>query len=435
MQDRATRRGIITLVALTIVGVLNYVDRQILAVMIEPIKRDLHFSDTEFGLLTGIAFSLFYAMFGVPVALIADRGRRVRVIVLACAIWSAFTALTGGARSFATMAFARFGVGVGEAGGTAPSVSALSGHFPRHQRPLVIGLFTLSGPLGVFVGAAFGGWAAAHIGWRAAFFVLGAVGLIAAPLLWLIVPEPPLAQVEEDGAPASQLTLGGAMRLFLTNPSLRLLAIATGLSASLSYGMVNWIPAFLMRVDHMSLAAVASWFAVAAGVTMGIGMVAGGALVNAAVRRSARGYALVPAIATAILIPLFGLSLIVPGWPLSLALMLVPMACCVVFTPATLALAQELGPPNGGATVVATLLLMYNVVGLSLGPLLVGGVSDLLAPRMGTESLRVGLLMTLVPAAFAVAAYWRLSRRLGAAPAAPRPITAETAIGLLDASI
>ncbi|RVT94203.1 spinster family MFS transporter [Sphingomonas crocodyli] len=429
MQDEARQRGTITLIALTLVGTLNFVDRQILSVLVEPIKQELHFSDTEFGLLTGLAFSLFYALFGLPAAVIADRGKRVRVIAIACAIWSAFTAFTGSVHSFAAMAFARFGVGMGEAGGTAPSISVLSDSFRREQRPLVIGLFTLNGPVGVFVGAAFGGWAATHIGWRGAFYTLGIVGLIAAPLLWLLVREPRRGQFDEAPSPAAAeakpATMMGTIAFFFTDPNLRLLAIGSGLSAFLSYGMLNWIPAYLMRVQQMPLTAVASWFAVAAGVTMGAGMVGGGALVNAAVRRSARGYATVPGYATLVLVPIFGLSLIVDGWPLALALMLVPMACCTVFTPASLALAQELGPRNARATVAATLLLMFNIAGLGLGPLFVGIVSDMLTPTMGIEGLRTGLLLLLVPGTAAIFVYLRLANRLAAQSGTPKPIGPE----------
>ena len=431
MQDQAGRSGTITLIALTLVGTLNFVDRQILSVLVEPIKQELHFSDTEFGLLTGLAFSLFYALFGLPAAVIADRGKRVRVVALACAIWSGFTAFTGSVHGFAAMAFARFGVGVGEAGGTAPSISVLSDSFRREQRPLVIGLFTLNGPIGVFVGAAFGGWAATHIGWRGAFYTLGAIGLVAAPLLFLLVPEPRRGQFDDAPIPTeaaqAPASMWGTIRFFFTDPSLRLLALASGLSAFLIYGMLNWIPAYLMRVQQMPLTAVASWFAIAAGATMGAGMVGGGALVNAAVRRSARGYATVPGYATLLLVPIFGLSLIVDGWGLSLALMLVPMACCTVFTPASLALAQELGPRNARATVEATLLLMFNIAGLGLGPLFVGVVSDALTTSMGVQGLRTGLLLLLVPGILAVFVYLRLANRLGKQAGTPKPIGPEVA--------
>ena len=432
----STQAGAFALSLLVFVGMLNFVDRQILSVLIEPVRAELHFTDSQFGLLTGLAFSLFYGVFGLPAALMADRWHRVRLISAACATWSLFTAAMGSVHGFATMALVRFGVGVGEAGGTAPSLSVLADYFPRERRPLVIGLFTLNGPVGVFVGAAFGGWAASHIGWRAAFQVLGVIGVVTAVVLWLAVREPRRGQFDAEAAPPAPVSLGTTLKLFVKHPGLRQVSIASGASAFLSYGMLNWIPAFLMRVQHMPLSAVGQWFAPAAGITMGIGMVGGGALVNWWVRRSVRGYAMVPAICTALLIPFFGAAIFIGDWRISLALMLIPMVCCTVFTPASLALAQELGPRSARATVSATLLLMYNIVGLGLGPLFVGVVSDLLKPTMGIESLRIGLACLLVPAAIASFAHWRLAAILvkGQQAATPHPISADIATGMIDAN-
>ncbi|PKB13424.1 sugar phosphate permease [Novosphingobium kunmingense] len=401
----------VALFLLVLTGALNFVDRQIVAVLIEPIRAELHFSDAQFGLLTGLAFSLFYALFGLPAAMLADRWSRIRLIAAACAVWSLFTALTGSVRSFGEMAAARFGVGVGEAGGTAPSLFLLADCYPPQRRPLVIGLFTLSGPIGVFAGAAFGGWAVEAIGWRNAFVVLGVLGLVLAPLLLVVVREPARGTFDAGG-PVKVEPLGKTFAHFVRDPSLRLLGIASGLSSFLSYGMLNWIPAYLMRVEAMPISALATWFAPAAGITMGIGMVTGGWLVNRFIRRSAAAYALIPGLATAVLIPMFGAALLVEGWALSLTLMLVPMVCCTMFTPASLALAQELGHAGARATVTAILLLMYNIVGLGCGPLFVGVVSDALAPVHGNDSLRYALGALLVPALLAVVAHLVLARRL-----------------------
>ncbi|MDE2561111.1 MAG: MFS transporter [Sphingomonadales bacterium] len=411
MAERETAQAWITVVVLMIVATLNFVDRQILSVLVEPIRADLHFSDSQFGLLTGLAFSLFYAMFGIPVAMLADRVSRVKVVAVACAVWSLFTALTGFTRTFAAMAAVRFGIGVGEAGGTAPSLSLLADRIPPERRAFVFGLYNTNGPIGVFAGAAFGGWAAGTIGWQRAFMVLGVIGLVMAPMLLLLVREP--RRGHYDGAAAAAAPL---FRVTLANmardPAMRLLCIASGLSSFVSYGMLNWIPAYLMRVQHMPIAAVATWFAPAAGLTMGTGMVAGGWLVSRTIHKSPRGYALVPAFATALLVPLFAAALFVDGWALSLALMLVPMTCCIVFVPPSLVLVQQLGPPSARATTTAALLLMYNIVGLGLGPLMVGALSDLLHPALGIESLRFALVGLLAVGVVAMLAQLALARRL-----------------------
>src|SRR5258706_5317073 len=224
--------------------------------------------------------------------MLADRTHRVRLVAGACLLWSLFTGACGFATSFWQLAIARIGVGVGEAGGTAPSLSILADYYPPEKRPAVIGLFTANGPLGVFLGASLGGWAAGQFGWRAAFIGVASLGALAALLLAAIVREPERGALDPSrapGAPAGRL--GPTVRLFLSRPTLRWLLVASGLSAFVSYGMLNWIPAYLMRVQHMPLAEVARWFGPAAGLCMGGGIVGGGGLGNAAGERSAPDYA------------------------------------------------------------------------------------------------------------------------------------------------
>lgn len=360
-------RHTVALWMLFAVGTINFVDRQLLAVLIEPIRDEMHFSDTQFGLLTGLAFALFYAAMGLPVAMIADRWNRVRLVGVACLIWSGFTAACGLASSFTQLALMRFGVGVGEAGGTAPSVSVLADYYPPDRRALVIGIFTCNGPLGVFLGAAFGGWAASAIGWRGAFVTIGMVGVVLAPLLMLVVREPARGAMDGTDEPDAPLPIGRSIALFAERRSLRLLMIASGLAAFVSYGMLNWIPAFLMRTQEMPLSALATWFAPAAGITLGIGIWGGGAMVTRGAKRSAKSYAIVPGIATLVLIPTLIAALLVHDWRVSLALLLVPMAACTIYVAPALALVQNLSPARARATAAAILLLMFNIVGLGGG--------------------------------------------------------------------
>jgi predicted MFS family arabinose efflux permease len=401
----------IALCLLTAVGTVSFIDRQVLAVLIEPIRAELHFTDTQFGLLTGMSFALFYAAVGLPAALLADRWRRVWLIGAACLLWSIFTGACGLARSFTVLAVARFGVGVGEAGGTAPSLSILSDHYPPERRSLAIGVYTANGPLGVFLGAALGGWAALQFGWRGAFIGVGALGLIVAPLLLILVREPARGAMDRGlDASAPAPSLADTMALFARKPSLRLLLIASGLSAFLSYGMLNWIPAFLMRAEHMPLRDLALWFAPAAGLSMGIGIFGGGALVSAFARRSARAYALVPALAALVLIVPFIAALLAPSWQLSLSLLIPPMICCTIYVAPALALVQNLTPPRARATASAFLLLVFNLVGLGGGPLVIGMISDAAAPSLGADSLRLGLACVGPAALLAAIAQYAMSR-------------------------
>lgn len=402
----------LALLILTAVGTVNFVDRQILSVLAEPIRTELHLSDTQLGLLTGLSFALFYAVVGVPAAMLADRTHRVRLVAGACIVWSLFTGACGFATNFWHLALARFGVGVGEAGGTAPSLSILADYYPPAQRPAVIGMFTVNGPLGVFVGTSLGGWAAGEFGWRWAFFGVAAIGCVFAVILALVVREPARGGLDPPAAltAAPKAGLSATVRLFLARPTLWLLLLASGLAAFVSNGMLSWIPAYLMRVQGMPLAEVARWFGPAAGICMGLGIWGGGALVNWAGRRSLKAYAYVPGVAMLICAPTLALAVMAPSWQTSLALMIVPMICCTSFVAPALALVQNLSPVAARATATALLLLSFNIVGLGGGPLAVGVLSDTLAGADVVDPLRIAL-MSLGPVALVSALiYFAVSR-------------------------
>lgn len=405
----------VALLLLTAVGTVNFVDRQILSVLAEPIRTELHLSDTQLGLLTGLSFSLFYALMGVPAALLADRTNRVRLVAAACLIWSLFTGACGFAGSFWQLAIARFGVGVGEAGGTAPSLSILADYYPPEKRPAVIGLFTVNGPIGVFVGASLGGWAAGQFGWRGAFVLTAGIGAVAALALAAFVREPPRGGLDPQPVrTAERARLGPTARLFLSRPTLRLLLFASGLSAFVSYGMLNWIPAYLMRVQHMPLSEVARWFGPAAGLCMGLGVWGGGALENWAGQRSVKAYAYVPGLSMLLCAPSLAIACLAGSWQASLALMLVPMICCTIYVAPALALVQNLSPVAARATATALLLLAFNIVGLGGGPLAIGALSDALAANHVAEPLRLALIAITPIAVIAAAGYFAVSRVVGA---------------------
>lgn len=403
----------LALLILTAVGTVNFVDRQILSVLAEPIRQELHLSDTQLGLLTGLSFALFYGAVGVPAAMLADRTNRVRLVAAACMTWSLFTGACAFATSFWHLAFARFGVGVGEAGGTAPSLSILADYYPPHQRPAVIGLFTVNGPLGVFVGASFGGWAAGQFGWRGAFITVAIIGALAAIILALVVREPVRGGL--DPAPTRPKpdkipTLGETVRLFLSRPTLCLLLLASGMAAFVSNGMLSWIPAYLMRVQQMPLSEVARWFGPVAGICFGIGIWGGGALVNWAGKRTVKAYAYVPGVAVLLCAPSLAMALMASSWQASLALMVVPMICCTSFVAPALALVQNFSPVASRATATALLMLAFNIVGLGGGPLAVGMLSDALAAAQMADPLRTALLALCPIAGLTALVYLALSR-------------------------
>lgn len=403
----------LALLILTAVGTVNFVDRQILSVLAEPIRQELHLSDTQLGLLTGLSFALFYAIMGVPAAMLADRVNRVRLVAAACLVWSVFTGACAFATSFWQLALARFGVGTGEAGGTAPSLSILADYYPPASRPAVIGLFTVNGPLGVFIGASVGGWAAGQFGWRGAFLLVAGVGVVAALALAVLVREPvrggldPGHDAEVKPKPAG---LGATLAVFMSRPTLRLLLLASGLAAFVSYGMLNWIPAYLMRVQGMPLGEIARWFGPAAGVCMGLGIWGGGALVNGLGKRDIRAYAYVPGLAVLVTAPSLALAVMASSWQTSLLFMLVPMVTCTMFTAPALALVQNLSPVTARATATALVLLAFNIVGLGGGPLAIGMVSDALAAAGDPAPLRTALLCAAPVSALAGLAYFAVFR-------------------------
>jgi len=403
----------LALLILTAVGTVNFVDRQILSVLAEPIRQELHLSDTQLGLLTGLSFALFYAVMGIPAAMLADRVNRVRLVAAACLVWSVFTGACAFAGSFWQLALARFGVGTGEAGGTAPSLSILADYYPPEKRPAVIGLFTVNGPLGVFIGASFGGWAAGQFGWRGAFLMVAGVGVVAAIALAVLVREPVRGGLDPGhgrAAPPKAAGLGDTLKLFLSRPTLRLLLLASGLSAFVSYGMLNWIPAYLMRVQGMPLADIARWFGPAAGLCMGLGIWGGGALVNALGKRDIRAYAYVPGLAVLVTAPTLALAVMASSWQTSLMFMLVPMITCTMFTAPALALVQNLSPVTARATATALVLLAFNIVGLGGGPLAIGMLSDALSAAGQDAPLRTALLCAAPVSVLAALAYFALSR-------------------------
>jgi predicted MFS family arabinose efflux permease len=408
---RAPPGRILALALLMTVGTVNYVDRQILSVLAEPIRRDLGLSDTQLGLLTGLSFAFFYAIMGVPAAMLADRYHRIRLVGVACLIWSFFTGACAFAGSFAHLALARFGVGAGEAGGTAPSLSILADYYPPRLRAAVVGLYTANGPLGVFIGASFGGWAAGQFGWRSAFLMVAGAGVLAALLLVTFVREPVRGALDPAAvARPRPASLAATTRVFLSRPTLRWLVVASALGAFVSTGMLAWIPAFLMRVQGMPLAELARWFGPAAGVCFGIGIAGGGLLVNWASRHSLKAYAWAPGLSMLLTAPTLALAILAPDWRTSLALMTVPMICSTVYVAPALALVQNLSPAAARATVTALLMLAFNIVGQGGGPVAIGALSDILAAEQAPDPLRLAMLALAPAAVIAALCYFAMSR-------------------------
>jgi len=385
---------------LALVYTMNFLDRQIVSILAEPIRKDLNLSDTQLGMLSGIFFALFYTGFGIPIGWMADRVRRVWIISGACALWSLFTALCGTATSFLQLALFRMGVGIGEAGGSPPSYSLISDYFKPEERGTALAIYSLGVPAGSMFGSALGGWIAAEHGWRMAFFVMGVPGIILALLVLLVVKEPKRGGLDayaegkdtHEGPPPIWTAVGG----FFGNRTLVCTALAAGLSAFVGYAGLTWNPPFLMRVKGMSLTEVAAYYSLVLGITGMIGTFGAGWLVDRLAKRDRRWFAWVPAIAFAITIPFWFGIIYAPTWQLALAFIAVPALLNSCYLAPALAVVQNAVAPNRRTISGAVLLFVLNIIGLGIGPVYVGRISDAAKPEYGDQSLSIGFLW-LIP--------------------------------------
>ena len=303
--DTGTGRPWLVLAILFGVAVLNYIDRTLLSILQVPIKEELGLSDAQLGALTGLAFAIFYTTLAVPVARLADRAVRKSVISASILVWSAMTAMTSLAQNFAILVFLRIGVAVGEAGSVPASHSMISDLFPIHRRASALAAWGMSYPVGTMLGFALGGWLAANIGWRDAFFWIGMVGVVGAPLFLLLVREPtrgrydPPAQSRDEPPPTLE-----ALRHLWNLRCFRSLALAGALSAYVQNVMLAWNAPFYSRVHDLPLADIAQWLALINGLGSALGITLGGHLSDRLGRRFTKGYLIAPAVGMLLLGPI-----------------------------------------------------------------------------------------------------------------------------------
>ncbi len=260
------------LAMLVLVYTFNFIDRQIVGILAVPIKADLGLSDTQLGLMGGLAFALFYTLLGIPIAVLADRRNRSVIVTVALVLWSAMTAACGLAQSFWQLFFARLGVGVGEAGGVAPCYSLVADYFPSGQRARALAVYSFGVPIGSALGILFGGFIASHIDWRAAFMIVGAAGLLVAPLFKIVVREPQRGRFDAPQAwPPAPAGIGAVVRVLARKPSFWGLSLGASASSMMGYGLFFWLPSFLVRSYGLSLLDASLYF----GAILLIGGIAG----------------------------------------------------------------------------------------------------------------------------------------------------------------
>ncbi len=376
---------------LLVVYTLNFLDRQIVSILAAPIQTDLGLSDLQVGLITGLAFAVFYSVLGLPLAWLADRFNRVRLLAIACALWSGMTAVCGLAQSFTTLFLARVGVGVGEAACVPTSHSIISDYFGPEGRAKALAIFAMGIPVGTLAGLWIGGAVADAYGWRAAFLVLGIPGLLLALLTWLTVAEPARAA---HAPPAPKL--GAAVGTLLRTPAYVRLTLAAAMASVAGYGLVAFLGVFFVRSYGLSLSEIGLGLGLAIGIGGALGSIAGGyfrTLLGGA-RGARRGAGAALAAAT----PLVLLALWAPSAVAAFAILLVVSALNSCWYGPVFSEVQELAEPRTRAMAAAVFNLIVNLLGLGLGPSLVGALSDL-AGRGGAspaDALRIGLAASVV---------------------------------------
>lgn len=391
VEDVATKRyRYYVLGVLVVVYTLNFLDRQILGILAGPIKTELELSDTELGLMGGIAFSVLYSTLGIPIAWLADRSSRTRIITWALALWSGFTALCGFATGFWHLFLARIGVGIGEAGGVAPSYSMISDYFPKEQRARAFSVYSLGIPIGMGAGILFGGLIAAHINWRYAFIIVGGAGLLLAPVFRATIKDPPRGGTP-DAAPHKGPRFMDVFRLVAAKRSFWLLALGAGFASVCGYGLAFWLPSFFQRSFHLTLAET-SWYYGAIVFFGGcVGILGGGVLADKLGARSRAAYPLIPACAFLVALPCFFGGVNSSSLVIAFPLFLIPTALNLMWLGPIITSIQHLVPAHMRTTASAMFLLINNLLGISLGYYYFGAVSDALRPHYGAESLRYAI--------------------------------------------
>lgn len=417
---RVNWRTHLSLALLALVYIFSYIDRQVVAVLIEPIKREFGASDTAMGLLTGLAFGLMYAGLGVPVGKLADRSNRRNIIAVCCGLWSLATMACGFAAHFWQLVLARMSVAVGEAGGMAPSISVVSDLYPPKQRSFIISLFMMGPNLGVLIGLGLGAWIAQNYGWRVTFISFGAPGILLALLVYLLVREPRRGGFEPPKVDAPQVVMAESLwaqvRRLLAVTAFRRLCLACGMAGLTGYAYGIWTPSFLVRSHGMSIAHAGLLFGVASGVGAMVGALFSGWLCDRMVARDVRWQLGLPMIGVLASIPCAMAFFLWPssgGW--SLGSIFVPHA--LVFASAfaffaswwpslSFSATSHMVGSNERSVAAALLSFFVTLFGVGGGPLLTGVVSDLLTPALGDQALRwslVCVMLLMIPTAILMA--------------------------------
>lgn len=354
----------------------NFIDRMIISVVGEPIRREFGLSDLQLGIMGGAAFALFYGGIGIPIARLAERVSRVGIVATATALWSAMTMLSGTASSYAQLLLARMGVGIGEAGFTPPVVSMIADRFDADKRATVFSLIAVGVSVGGAVGALVGGWIAQTYGWRMAFLVMGGPGLLLAMLLWLTLKEP-VRRNAGDTAPA----FGAVLRRVMASRAFVTFTFGSGIIALVGFGLNLFLIPLLVRRFGFDLKEAAITFALTFSAATALGGVVGGMLADRFATDHHQRYGLLPMLSSALALPLFLAAIYQNDWRIMSVLLFAATFCLYAFLPTIMTVTQRLVEPRMRATAAAIHAFGQTVFGLGIGSAFLGWMSDRLASR------------------------------------------------------
>lgn len=394
--NRSSKRYYI-LFLLSVVCALAYMDRFVLSVLVEPIKLDLDLSDTQVGLLTGLAFALFYALFGIPFARLADRYSRSKIIAASVTLWSVMTAASGYATNFIQLLFARIGVGVGEAGCFPASHAFLADLFPGKQKAFAIGIFQAGGTIGILAGLILGGILSSKYGWHTTFIVLGLPGVLIGLVLWLTVDDKfrgkLLLKTSDDSQDDKSLIK--TINTLLNQKAYRNLLIGLSIGSFSNYGVIQWLPSFFIRSHEVTIDEIGVIYGMVVGLGTLLGTLAGALFAPKLIEKDQKWEVLWGAYSYLLVIPLFVSCFLVTNINLSFVLLFIGLFVITSGTGPSYAAIQSLASPKMRATAVALIMLAMSIVGQGFGPLFVGMLSDMLAVIFGEQSLRYALCISM----------------------------------------
>jgi MFS family permease len=395
--------------SLTLVYTLNYLDRGLMLLLLQPIKEELHLSDTQLGLLTGIAFGLFYATLGLPMARWADRGNRTTITSLAITVWGATLMACLLVTNFVQLLCARIAASIGEAGCMPATYSLLGDYFPgSSERTRAMSIYWLASPFAALASFMAGGWLNEHYGWRTAFFVMGLPALPVALLIKTTIVEPRARAIRTHGAQQPLPRMMEVLALLWHQRSCRRLSIVVILLFTMWQGLGPWFAAFMIRSHGMGTAELGVWLGLIFGIGGIVGTLLGGFVAGSRFARDERGQMRFSALMIASLVPCIVVFLMTPRKEFALMALVPLIIVGNVFLGPTFALLQRLVNDEMRATTLAVVMLLANLIGMGVGPQLVGILSDLLRPALGNDSLRYAMLTLSFAALWAARVFWRI---------------------------